>query len=477
MAVRAKTIAVPVLIALLILLCIVILMVAYALWPTPTRSIMATQRIPALPATIERGRYLAAAADCAACHTTAHGGAYAGGLAIASPIGTIYSTNITPDRQTGIGNYTLDEFSRAVRHGIGKRGDTLYPAMPYPSYARISDEDIALLYDYFMHGVEPVHQVNADNGIPWPLSIRWPLAIWRKTFAPIVEPPAYAGRYPDPLIARGAYLVQGPGHCGACHTPRAFTLQEEALDDSSNLYLSGGQKIDGWFAVNLRGNGADGLGGWSEDDIVATLRTARNPTAAVIGAAMGDVVVHSTQHLTAEDQHAIATYLKALSPAPGRRSGFAANPATARELEAGRDTAAGSDIYLDNCAACHRSNGEGARGVFPKIAGNSSVLSADPSSMIRLVLSGSALPATAAAPSTLGMPAFGWRLSDLQVAQLLTFIRGGWGNQASSVSAAQVASVRAQIGRTPRDDRSRPQDLGPSAAKMSPSPTGDQLRR
>jgi mono/diheme cytochrome c family protein len=228
------------------------------------------------------------------------------------------------------------------------------------------------------------------------------------------------------------------------------------MDDSSNLYLSGGQKIDGWFAVNLRGNSADGLGGWSEDDIVATLRTARNPTAAVIGAAMGDVVVHSTQHLTAEDRHAIATYLKTLSPAPGRRSGFAANPATARELEAGRDTAAGSDIYLDNCAACHRSNGEGARGVFPKIAGNSSVLSADPSSMIRLVLSGSALPATAAAPSALGMPAFGWRLSDLQVAQLLTFIRGGWGNQASSVSAAQVASVRAQIERAARDDGGQP---------------------
>jgi mono/diheme cytochrome c family protein len=466
MAERAKTLAGPILIALLILVCAVMLMVAYALWPTPTRSIMAMQRVSTQPATIERGRYLAAAADCAACHTTAHGDAFAGGLAIASPIGTIYSTNITPDRQTGIGNYTLDEFSRAVRHGIGTRGDTLYPAMPYPSYARISDEDIALLYDYFMHGVEPVHQVNPDNGIHWLLSIRWPLAIWRKTFAPIVEPPAYAGRYPDPLIARGAYLVQGPGHCGACHTPRAFTLQEEAMDDSSNLYLSGGQKIDGWFAVNLRGNSADGLGGWSEDDIVAILRTARNPTAAVIGAAMGDVVVHSTQHLTAQDQHAIAAYMKTLSPAPGRRSGFAANPATARELEAGRDTARGSDIYLDNCAACHRSNGEGARGAFPKIAGNSSVLSADPSSMIRLVLSGSALPATAAAPSTLGMPAFGWRLSDLQVAQLLTFIRGGWGNQASSVSAAQVASVRAQIERTPRDDRGRPPDLGPSAAKI-----------
>jgi alcohol dehydrogenase (quinone), cytochrome c subunit len=455
MAVRAKTLAGFLLIALLTLVCAVILMVTYALWPTPTRSIMATQRVSTQPVAIERGRYLAAAADCAACHTRAHGDAFAGGLAIASPIGTIYSTNITPDRQTGIGNYTLDEFSRAVRHGIGARGDTLYPAMPYPSYSRISDEDIALLYDYFMHSVEPVHRVNADNGIPWPLSIRWPLAIWRKTFAPIVEPPAYAGRYPDPLIARGAYLVQGPGHCGACHTPRAFTLQEEAMDDSSNLYLSGGQKIDGWFAVNLRGNSADGLGGWSEDDIVAILRTARTPTAAVIGAAMGDVVVHSTQHLAAEDQHAIAAYLKTLSPAPGSRSGFAANPATARELQAGRDFISGSDIYLDNCAACHRSNGEGARGAFPKIAGNSSVLSADPSSMIRLVLSGSALPATAAAPSALGMPPFGWRLSDLQVAQLLTFIRGGWGNQASSVSAAQVASVRAQIERTRRDDRSR----------------------
>ena len=133
MAVGAKTLAGPILIALLILVCALILMVAYALWPTPTRSIMATQRVSTQPAAIERGRYLAAAADCAACHTRAHGGAFAGGLPIASPIGTIYSTNITPDRQTGIGNYTLEDFSRAVRHGIGARGDTLYPVMPYPS--------------------------------------------------------------------------------------------------------------------------------------------------------------------------------------------------------------------------------------------------------------------------------------------------------------------------------------------------------
>jgi alcohol dehydrogenase (quinone), cytochrome c subunit len=431
-----------ILLSLVVLLALCALI--YALLPTHTRAI--ARAAPNDSASIERGRYLAVAADCSACHTKPGGKPFAGGLGIESTLGAIYSTNITPDPESGIGKWSLDDFDRAVRHGIDDEGTTLYPAMPYPSFARMSDEDIAALYDYFLHGVEAVSNSAPVNGIPWPLSIRWPVAVWRKLFAPSPDGPIFnAARYKDPQVARGAYLVEGPGHCGSCHTPRALTLQEKALDDSSNLYLAGGQVINGWVAVNLRGNPADGLGSWSKDDIVATLKTARNPQRAVIGGEMSDVVVHSTQHLTDEDLQAIASYLKTLPPSPGDPSRFAANPETASALAAGREIGRGAELYVDNCAACHRTDGSGSLNVLPSIAGNSSVLSENPSSLIHLVLAGNSLPATTAAPSPLGMPGFAWRLSNEEVAQLLTFIRSSWGNQASAVSAGDVGRVRATL--------------------------------
>jgi mono/diheme cytochrome c family protein len=434
---------------LLTLLAIVLIVffgaLGYALMPTHTRPI-ASQPPHSDAASIERGRYLAVAADCTACHTAPGGQPFAGGFAVDSPLGAIYTNNITPDKATGIGKFTLNNFDRAVRRGIGFRGATLYPAMPYPSYALMSDEDISALYDYFMHAVPPVSSTKHANNIPWPLSIRWPVAIWRKLFAPSPDAPAFnASRYTDPMVARGAYLVEGPGHCGACHTPRALTLQEKALDDSSGVFLSGGQRIGGWAAVNLRGNSADGLGNWSKDDIVATLRTARNSQQAVIGVPMNDVIVHSTQYLNDADLQAIAAYLKTLAPAAGDRSKFAPNPTTAAALAAGHEANRGAELYVDNCAACHRTDGKGSPQVLPKIAGNSTVLSNDPNSLISVVLAGSSLPGTAAAPSALGMPGFGWRLSNDEVAQLLTFIRNSWGNQASSVSAGEVGRVRASL--------------------------------
>jgi alcohol dehydrogenase (quinone), cytochrome c subunit len=430
-----------------ILIVAVVLFIAaliFALSPTHTRPISANSAATGDAA--ERGRYLAIAADCAACHTAPGGKPFAGGLAIASPLGAIYSTNITPDKESGIGKFTLDEFDRAVRHGIDDEGMTLYPAMPYPSYALMSDADITALYAYFMHGVEPAKRQQHANDIPWPLSMRWPVAIWRKLFAPSPDAPAFnASRYADPAVARGAYLVQGPGHCGSCHTPRAITLQEKSLDDSSVSYLAGGQRIDGWVAVNLRGNAGDGLGNWSNEDIVATLRSARNSQQAVVGQPMSDVVVHSTQHMSDADLDAIAAYLKTLTAVPGSSAKFAANSATAEALAKGKEANRGAEIYDDNCAACHRTDGAGSLKVLPKIAGNPTVLAEDPDSLIRLVLAGSALPGTAAAPSPLGMPGFAWRLSNEEVAQLLTFVRAGWGNQAASVSAGEVARVRGSL--------------------------------
>jgi alcohol dehydrogenase (quinone), cytochrome c subunit len=434
------------LIGLALALLILIGALIVARLPTHTRLIQMPRAAGTDAESIARGRYIAVAADCTACHTAPGGKPFAGGLAIDSPIGTIYSSNITPDLHSGIGGYTLDDFDRAVRHGITPDGNTLYPAMPFPSYARLSDEDIALLYGYFMHAVEPVVAERHQNGIPWPLSMRWPLAVWRKAFAPSPDAPAFdASRFADSSVARGAYLVQGAGHCGTCHTPRAITLQEKALDESSALYLSGGQRVGGWVAVNLRGNAADGLGDWSKSDIVATLRTARNAQQAVIGTPMSDVVVHSTQYLTDEDLLAIAAYLKSLPASPDDKSGFAADPATAAALAAGIESDRGAQLYDDNCAACHRSDAAGSARVLPKIAGDSSVLSADPNSLIRLVLSGASLPATAGAPSPLGMPGFGWRLSNTEVSQLLTFIRSSWGNRAPPVSTGEVGRVRAAL--------------------------------
>jgi mono/diheme cytochrome c family protein len=397
-------------------------------------------------AQIQRGEYLARAGDCVACHTKAGGQPFAGGLSMATPIGNIYSTNITPDKQTGIGDYSYDDFQKAVRHGVAKNGDTLYPAMPYPSYAVVSDEDMQALYAYFMHGVQPVSQANQDSDIPWPLSMRWPLAIWRGMFAPDVKAfQPIAGQ--DAVLARGQYLVEGLGHCGACHTPRSLTMQEKALNDSEGSdYLSGSSApIDGWTASNLRGDNRDGLGRWSEDDLVQFLRTGRNDQTAVFGG-MTDVVEHSLQHLNPEDATAIARYLKSLGARDPNQVGFKSDDAVAKALWKGDDSKPGASVYVDSCAACHKTDGSGYKRFFPELRGNAVVQAEDPTSLIHIVLSGATLPGVKGAPSSITMPAFGWRLNDQQVADVVNFIRSSWGNSAKQqVSASDVAKVRKTV--------------------------------
>lgn len=441
------------LLLLLLALVVVVMAVAFAWAKLPTRTRAIAGPPPGNdPALVEQGRYLALIGDCTACHTRPGGKPFAGGLPVASPIGTIFSTNITPDRETGIGAYSLDDFDRALRHGIAANGSTLYPAMPYPSYARVSDDDVRALYAFFLHGVRPVREENRRADIRWPLSMRWPLAIWRKAFAPDPERVAFdPTRYPDAGIARGAYLVQGLGHCGACHTPRSFTLREKALDESGADFLAGGQVIDGWTAVALRGNDADGLGRWSAQDIFDTLRTARNPHAAVVGQPMADVVVHSTQLLRDDDLHAIAAYLKTL---PGSARGDTAHvrsDATAKALRAGINANRGAELYVDNCAACHRSDARGYEHAFPAIAGNPTVLAPGPDTLVRLILAGGRLPSTQQRPSELGMPSFAWRLDDDEVAQLATYVRNEFGNRAPAVTAAQVRRIRDSLADVPRD--------------------------
>lgn len=389
---------------------------------------------------IKQGEYLARAGDCVACHTAKDGKPFAGGLPMETPIGMIYSTNITPDK-SGIGAYSFDDFDKAVRHGIAKNGDTLYPAMPYPSYARVTETDMQALYAYFMNGVKPVAQENKAVDIPWPLSMRWPLAMWRWTFAPAVADfTPVTGQ--DPVVSRGAYLVEGLGHCGACHTPRALTMQEKALSaGESSAFLSGSAPLEGWIAKNLRGDHKDGLGSWNEEQLVQFLKTGRSDRSAVFGG-MSDVIVHSMQYMSEADLTAIARYLKSLPAVDAADMPHQYDPAVADALWNGDDSKRGAAVYIDNCAACHRTDGHGYTRVFPALAGNPVLLSDDPTSLIHIVLKGGTLPATHTAPSTFTMPAFDWRLSDQEVADVVNFIRTSWGNKGGDVKAADVKGLR-----------------------------------
>ncbi|NWE40514.1 cytochrome c [Pseudomonas yamanorum] len=389
---------------------------------------------------VKQGEYLARAGDCVACHTAKGGKPFAGGLPMETPIGTIYSTNITPDK-TGLGDYSFEDFDKAVRHGVAKNGSTLYPAMPYPSYARVSESDMQALYAYFMKGVEPVAQVNKDSDIPWPLSMRWPLAGWRWMFAPKVEDyKAQAGA--DPVISRGAYLVEGLGHCGACHTPRALTMQEKSLSATDgSTFLSGSAPLEGWIAKSLRGDHKDGLGSWSEEQLVQFLKTGRSDRSAVFGG-MSDVVVHSMQYMSQDDLTAIARYLKSLPAVDPKDQPHQYDKQVADALWKGDDSKPGASVYIDNCAACHRTDGHGYTRVFPALAGNPVLQTTDATSLINIVLNGGTLPATHTAPSTFTMPAFAWRLSDQEVADVVNFVRGSWGNKANAVTTSQVATLR-----------------------------------
>lgn len=259
---------------------------------------------------IAHGQYLAYAADCVACHTQPGGQTFVGGRAIYTPMGTIYSTNITPDNIYGIGLYNYNDFVRALREGIAKDGHRLYPAMPYPSFAKMSDHDIHALYMFFAYGVKSVEQPNKENDISWPIRFRWLLSVWDNVFIEegIYRPTAEQ----SDIWNRGAYLVQGVGHCGSCHTPRGFAAQEKALDHSDKLYLSG-HKHDTWNSPNLRGDKNTGLGDWTEEDIVNFLKTNHVEKAALLGAMIGSPP-SSTQYMTQQDLEAIAVYLKSLPP-------------------------------------------------------------------------------------------------------------------------------------------------------------------
>lgn len=390
---------------------------------------------------VARGEYLARVGDCVACHTAAGKPAFSGGLPIASPIGGMIPPNITPDKKTGIGNYSFGDFERTVRYGIAPSGDTLYPAMPWTSYSRITDNDMAALYAYFMHGVTPVAAPREHNTIPWPLSLRWPMTWWRWLFAPKPLPP---GPLPKEPVALGAYYVTGLGHCGACHTPRAITLQEVVFDNSKGTrYLSGGQVIDGYSVPSLRGEQRSGLGQTHADEIVALLKTGRSDKTATFGP-MSDVVTHSTQYMSDSDLSAIAAYLRSLQPNIIQDKPYY-DLTTLNQLSRGEALSPGAKQYLSHCEGCHLSNGLGYKNKFPALALNTMVNNPDPASLIKIVLEGATNAETKHNDTLYSMPAYADSLSDGNITDILNFIRSSWGNQAPEVSASAVAEVRKNI--------------------------------
>jgi len=402
-------------------------------------SVDRSELVPAQPTPdlIQRGAYLAKLGDCAACHSVPGKPAFAGGYRMAIPIGAIYSTNITPDPKDGIGKFTLTDFDRALRYGVSK-GHTLYPAMPFVSYANTRPEDVRALYAYFMHGVQPAQVANRDPDILFPLSMRFPLTYWRWLFAPRPQP-FDLGQYSDAKLARGAYFVEGLGHCGECHTPRALTLQLKATSPKDGPAYLSGAVVESFFAPSLRSDGPGSLAGWDAADIVTFLKTGTNPYGIAFGS-MTDVIEHSTQFMTKEDLDATARYLKSVGASAVVRPAY--DPATAKSLAAGDISRPGARVYIDNCAACHRPDGRGYEGVFPALAGNPIVEAPDPTSLEAIVLRGSKTPRTQATPAQFSMPTFAWRLSDEEVAEVVSFIRSSWGNRAPAVTPQDAAKIR-----------------------------------
>jgi mono/diheme cytochrome c family protein len=400
----------------------------------------------ATPKLIEQGAYLARLGDCAACHGIPGKPAFSGGLRMATPIGAIYSTNITPDDTYGIGRFSLADFDRALRFGVAD-GHTLYPAMPYTSYFNTTPEDVTALYAYFKYGVAAAAIPNHPSDIPFPLSMRWPLTYWRWLFASRPEPfrPA-PGMTPE--VARGAYFVNGMGHCGECHTPRAITMQVKAIEPGDGSAYLSGALIENFFAPSLRNGGPGTIGAWSDSELAQFLRTGANPHGIAFGS-MTDVIVHSTQYLTDDDARAAARYLKTIhAPDDAPAAPFTYDKAEHEALRNGDASKPGAMIYLDNCAACHRPDGTGYERVFPRLAGNPVAEADNPLSLVTIVLQGSKTPRTQGTPAQFAMPGFAWRLSDQDVGDAVNFIRTSWGNRASLITPQDVAKVREQTGAT-----------------------------
>jgi mono/diheme cytochrome c family protein len=377
-------------------------------------------------AQLQLGRYLVAMGDCASCHTRDGGEPMAGGLGMNTPFGVIYTPNLTSDADTGIGGWTPAQFYRAMHLGRDDQNRNLYPAFPYAFFTRIGRTDTDAILAY-LKTVPAVRYTPPPNRLPFPLNIRFMVKGWNLLF---FRPGFYQQDHGKSAEwNRGAYIVNGLGHCGQCHTP----VNLLGANEQANA-LRGGS-LENWVAPDLTANTRVGIGGWSNSDIVEYLRTGRNARAQAAGP-MAEVVSYSTSLLSDGDLAAIATYLKDQPPSPSPRLGAPDAGAMRR----------GAAVYSDACASCHLERGVGQPRYFPPLAGDAVLQQANSAGLAHMILAGVRTAPTASRPSPLAMPSFAWKLSDQEIADVATYIRNSWGNRAAPVSAGEVARVRRKTG-------------------------------
>ena len=380
---------------------------------------------------LERGRVLALAGNCVACHSARGGVPYAGGRALGTPFGTVYAGNLTPDAETGLGRWTPAQFWRALHHGRGADGRRLVPAFPYTETTRITRSDSDALYAW-LRTLPAVVQQNRPHELRWPYGSELALAAWRVLFFRPGEWQAVAAQTPE--WNRGAYLVNGAGHCVACHGGR------NALGATADGGFGGGLvPTRNWYAPAFTRAAEASVADWPLDDIVALLRDGAAPRGRAIGP-MAEVVTRSTQHLPAADLRAMAVYLKSLPvEAPAATPSFV--PADAARL------ARGAQLYVDQCATCHGRSGEGGalpdgRLVVPALAGNRLVTMDPPANLVRAIALGGWGAPTAGRARPYGMPPFAHVLSDDEIGAVASYLRSSWGARASPLSAFDVARWR-----------------------------------
>lgn len=401
--------------------------------PLPTHEVA----VPATPEVIARGRYLARAGDCAACHTARGGQPYAGGPGIETPFGLVQAPNLTPHPQNGLGGWTAAHFWRAMHNGRSRDGRLLYPAFPYQSYTYVTREDSDAIFAY-LQSLEPIDSPRAEHALRFPYNTQAALAVWRALFFRPAKPGALVsandGQPPSAQRNRGAYLVRGLGHCAACHTARNVWGAPLA-----SAGLGGGMiPVRNWYAPALDVASQAGVADWPEDEVLALLRTGVSPRASASGP-MAEVVFHSLQHWSEADLRATIAYLQALPQRAPRAP--AADPPGAAVLERG------AQVYERHCMDCHGRRGEGRAGAFPALAGNRAVLLPEPTNLVRMVLQGGYAPATVGNPRPYGMPPFMQILGDTEIADVLSFIRNAWGNEAGKVDTIAVHRARERRGR------------------------------
>ena len=388
-----------------------------------TASRLAEAQAEPLGETIARGKALTVAADCASCHTADPSRPFAGGKRIDTPFGGIYSPNLTPDRDTGIGAWSDEEFYRALRYGVARDGSRYYPAFPYSNFTKLTRDDLLAIRAY-LATLTPVRNSPPQPELRWPLNYRVLMRGWNFFFFKpgIFEP----NQQKSAEWNRGGYLVTGAAHCGACHTPKNIF----GADKRGRAF--GGGLVQGWFAPRLDSAERSGLKSWSVDDIVEYLQSGRNRKSHADGP-MAEVVVNSTSKMSDGEIRSIAVYLKDL-PASAREP--VVTPPPQAEMTSGQA------IYTHACIACHEADGSGAPRIYPPLPGNANLQSADPTSTLRIILDGAQTVTTPRAPNKGSMPAYAKQLSDQQIADVANYIRNSWGNAAPPVTAAQVARAR-----------------------------------